>query len=364
MKVLHINAGLENGGGLYHIINLLRQAQADGQDFSLLTLAEGPVAQAARKYQLPVQVLGKQSRYDLSVLKRLKQVINAGHYDVVHTHGARSNLFLALIHRQIKAKWCLTVHSDPYLDFAGRGLLGRVFTQLNIRALRRADCVFAITERFRNLLIEQAKLSPEKVHTIYNGIFFCNDQQLPAKIAHPTFNLINVARTEKIKGQSLLLKALKQLDDDRIHLHIAGDGSQLAALKKEANDLGIAPEVTFHGFLSQEDLRQLYRRADLAVLTSYSESFPLTLLEASDNLVPILSTQIGDIQKMIPDPQHGFVVPVGDLKAIAQAIKRAVQMSPAQRWQMANLEKRYVESHFSVARQLQTIVQVYQNMLK
>ena len=46
---------------------------------------------------------------------------------------------------------------------------------------------------------------------------------------------------------------------------------------------------------------------DLAVLTSYSESFPLVLLEASDNLVPIMSTDVGDIEKMIPSEKYGFV---------------------------------------------------------
>ena len=47
MKVLHVNAGLENGGGLSHIVNLLTEAKNEGKDFELLTLAEGPVAQAA-----------------------------------------------------------------------------------------------------------------------------------------------------------------------------------------------------------------------------------------------------------------------------------------------------------------------------
>ena len=49
MKVLHINAGLEKGGGLSHIVNLLTEAKRQNVDFELLTLAEGPVAIAAKK---------------------------------------------------------------------------------------------------------------------------------------------------------------------------------------------------------------------------------------------------------------------------------------------------------------------------
>ena len=45
---------------------------------------------------------------------------------------------------------------------------------------------------------------------IYNGIFFHNDSEIPAKYEHTYFNVINVARTEKVKGQELLLKAIKK----------------------------------------------------------------------------------------------------------------------------------------------------------
>lgn len=361
MKVLHINAGLENGGGLYHIVNLLTAAQKQGEDFSLLCLAEGPVAQMARKKGLKVQVLGISSRYDLRALNKLRAFIDAGHYDIVHTHGARSNLFVALISKKIKAKWVVTVHSDPYLDFAGRGLTGKVFTALNLRALRRADCVLAITRRFANLLIEKAGVKASRVKVIYNGIFFHDDSELPAKISHNTFNIINVARCEKVKGQSLLLKAIKNCGDSNLRLHIAGDGSQLSALKEEARSLQIAPQVTFHGFLSQRELTQLYRQADLAVLTSYSESFPLVLLEASDNLVPILSTDIGDIRKMIPNSNQGLIVHRGDLASITQGLKKALTLSLVQRQQMAAREKTYVQENFSVARQLDSILTAYQN---
>ena len=76
MKVLHVNAGLENGGGLSHIVNLLTEAKNEGKDFELLTLAEGPVAQAARAAGITTHVLGANSRYDLGSLGRLTKFIN------------------------------------------------------------------------------------------------------------------------------------------------------------------------------------------------------------------------------------------------------------------------------------------------
>ena len=364
MKVLHVNAGLENGGGLSHIVNLLTEAKNEGKDFELLSLAEGPVAQAARAKGITTHVLGANSRYDLASLRKLTQFINNGHYDIVHTHGARANLFLSLIYKKIKATWCITVHSDPYLDFEERGILGKIFTKLNLRALRKADCVFAVTNRFAQLLINKVQVDKSKVHVIYNGIFFHSDSEIPAKYEHTYFNIINVARTEKVKGQELLLKAVKKLDDQHIRLHIAGDGSQLEALKALTRQLDMAPQVTFLGFMTHHQLSGLYKRIDLAVLTSYSESFPLVLLEATDNLIPILSTDVGDIHKMIPGPEYGFIAKTGDIDSIAKAIGEAVDKSNKELRQIANNEKRYAEEHFSVRNQLETIQKVYDTLSK
>lgn len=363
MRVLHINAGLENGGGLFHIINLLTEAKNEHQDFELLVLAEGPVAQAARKKGFKVYVLGTSSRYDLRSLKRLTNIINQGNYDIVNTHGARANMYLSLIYKNIQPKWVVTVHSDPTKDFAGRGLMGEIFTHLNIRALHRAAGIIAITNNFAQLLIKKLKIDVNKVYVTYNGIFFHKDSEIPAKYAHPSFNLINVARTEKVKGQELLLKAVADIDNKNLKLHIAGDGSQLEALKKLAADLGISDKVTFRGFMTHKELTELYRRMDLAVLTSYSESFPLVLLEASDNLLPILSTNVGDIEKMIPNQDYGFVAQIGDVASIKEQIVNATNMTSVALQDMASREKRYLEKNFSMKQQLTDILDIYQEIL-
>ncbi|MBA1392444.1 glycosyltransferase family 1 protein [Lactobacillus sp. XV13L] len=359
MKILHVNAGLETGGGLTHIINLLKEAQITGQDFTLLCLAEGPVAAAARKAGLRVRVLGATSRYNLGALKQLVRFVNQGNYAVVHTHGPRANLFLALIRRRVNAKWCVTVHSDPYLDFAGRGLLGRIFTAANLAALRKADGVFAVTKRFARLVTDKVRVEPDRVHVIYNGTFFHENGALAPKIAHPYFNLVNVARAEKVKGQELLLQALNKLNNPSVHLYVAGAGTQLAHLQEVAQALGLGPQVNFMGHMTQPQLTELYREMDLAVLTSYSESFPLVLLEASDNLLPLLSTAVGDIEVLIPDARHGFTARVGDADDIARALRRAVATPSGEREKMALREKDYVAQNFSLQRQLATIVRVY-----
>ena len=363
MKVLHVNAGLEKGGGLSHIVNLLTEANRQDADFELQTLADGPVAKAAKKAGIKTTILGAQSRYDLTVLKRLAKFINNGNFDIVHTHGARANLFVSMIKTQIKAKWIITVHSDPLKDFEGRGMIGNIFTKLNIMALKKADGIFAITQNFSDLLVEKVGIPKTKICVIYNGIFFHDNKELPKKYAHLYFNIINVGRTEKVKGQDLLLKAIKKINDKNIRLHIAGDGSEFNNLRALARDLGISSQVTFHGFLNQKEIRKLYQKMDLAVLTSYSESFPLVLLEASDNLVPIMSTDVGDIEKMIPSEKYGFVAKIGNLNDISEKLKQAISTSQEKLEEMAEKEKTYLMHAFSMKNQLVAIENYYKFIL-
>lgn len=362
MKVLHINAGLESGGGLTHIVNLLSQAKKAGQAFDLLTFAEGPVAQAAREKGIKTIVLGGSSRYDLALLKRLKKTIKDGRYNLVHSHGARANLFVSLIKSSLPCPWLITVHSDPAIDFERRGIAGKIFTKLNLRAIKQADGVFAITPRFEKILLNYG-VKPSRIHVIYNGIDFRDNRNIAGKEDHAGFNIINVGRLEKVKGQDLLLKAFKAANLPQAHLYIAGSGSQEADLKKSRQDLALTNQVTFTGFLTQAELRQLYRKMDLAILSSYSESFPLVLLEAADNLLPLLATDVGGARELIPEGK-GWVVPVNEEKAMADQLRAIAALPKKELAAIAQTEKAYARQHFSLDRQLADVLAGYQACLQ
>lgn len=364
MRVLHVNAGLEKGGGLFHIVNLLQVAKEENKDFTLLTFADGPVAQAAREVGAKADVLSIDSRYNAKVLSKLRDYINAGQFDIVHTHGARANLFMSLINRKVNAKWVITVHSDPTKDFGGRGVVGKVFTKLNLRSLDRADRLLSVTQNFKQLLVDKVGISANKISVIYNGIFFDNDEKIHTP--HTEFNLINVARMEPIKGQLLLLQAIAELNLPELKLHFVGDGSVLSDLQKYVTEHDLADKVVFHGFLAQPEIAELYQTMDLAVLTSYSESFPLVLLEAANAQVPILSTNVGDIEQMIPDAKHGFTAQIGDVESIKKGIQSAYNLNnqESQKLQeMAQIEKDYLSTNFSMQNQLHSIENIYQEVL-
>lgn len=359
MKILHINAGLETGGGLTHIVSLL-STFAPGEA-TLLTFADGPVAEAARAAGIQVIVLNQPGRYALRLLRQLRQVIQSGHYDVVHTHGARANLFMRLLRPFVRVPWVITVHSDPTLDFMNRGIAGKVFTWLNVNSLKRADHIDAVSTPFTKQVV--ALGVPEaKVTTLHNGITFHDEPVMP--VAHPGFNMMIVARLHPVKDHATLLKAVAELAGEW-HLTIVGEGEQRQAIEAQVAALGLNDQVTLTGALDQASIRQRMAQTDLTVLTSVSESFPLVLLESADAGVPVVTTAVGDVRIMLPAEQQNRIVPVGDVAALTAALKAAQAQAKAQTLHASGLALReFTASRYSLKQLHDTVVASYRKTVK
>ncbi|MDM5157532.1 glycosyltransferase [Bacillus sp. DX1.1] len=326
MKVLHMNAGAEEGGGKTHIISLLSQFPKD--EVELAVFEEGSIAKEARELGIKVHVFSQSSRYDISILSKIRTFINERSFDIVHTHGARANFYLSLLKRKIGAKWVTTVHSDPTLDFMKRGLKGWIFTKLNLRSFKKVDLFFAITERFKKNTVALG-VPEDKICTIYNGIEY---DSMPAKpynkltefgIQEGVFTTIQVARLHPVKGHEILFEALQKITISNMKVLLVGDGPSEVELKEAVRQKGLEDKVLFLGYRS--DVKELYASANISLLTSYSESFPLVLLEAANQRLTSIATNVGDMEQLIVDNTYGWIIPTGDANALARALEEAYE---------------------------------------
>lgn len=324
MRILHMNAGAEDGGGKTHIISLLDQFP-DGE-VELAVFEDGIVAKEARELGIKVHVFSQKSRYDLSILKNISEFINKEKFDVVHTHGPRANFFVSLMKKKFAAKWVTTIHSDPFQDFTKQGLKGWIFTKLNLKALKNIDLFFVVTNRLKKSLAALG-ISNEKMHVIYNGIEY--DQEKADgynktemfNIDEDVFTAIQVARLHPVKGHEVLFDALQQTKLEKIKVLLVGDGPLERELKALATEKGINDKIEFLGH--RQDVKQLFASSHVNLLTSHSEGFPLVLLEAANQRVPSIVTRAGEIEPLIADETYGWIVPTGDGKALASALEEA-----------------------------------------
>lgn len=117
--------------------------------------------------------------------------------------------------------------------------------------------------------------------------------------------LLGVGRLEPNKGVAELLALFRRLEDPEAELRFVGDGPLRESLEREATE-----RVSFAGAVSQEQVWEEMREADLLVHPSSCESFCFTLLEAQAAGLPFVSSDLPGIRGAVPDSSP--LLPLGD----------------------------------------------------
>lgn len=139
--------------------------------------------------------------------------------------------------------------------------------------------------------------------------------------------LLNVARCVEQKRQADLIEAMDVLRTEPIHLYIVGDGPLLEELDRMVHATGLEDAVTITGFV--DSVAPYYAAADAFVSASSNEGLPTTHIEAMAARLGIVSTRIPGVTELVTDGENGYLCPVGDTDALADAM-RAIGSSAAE----------------------------------
>lgn len=365
MKVLHLIGGKEIAGSKNHLISLLKDFNK--QEVILAVLEKGQIYEEAVALGIDVRCLAQKSRYDFSVLSAMKNLIKSEGISIVHTHGPRANIFGYILSRMVKLIWTTTVHSDPRYDFLGNGFKGRIFTKLNLFVLKRVNHCFAISSRFSKMLRELDVKCP--ITTIYNGIsfeetqktFYCHED---FKLTKNDFVMIMVGRLHPIKGHVVVFEAIKNLKEviPNLKLLIVGDGPLEDELKSKVAKDDLDSVVCFLGLQPEEKIDSLLKLSNVLLLSSYSESFPLVVLEAARAKKAVIATDVGGVKDLITDASLGWVIPPKNVEKLEAAIVDAFQRREELPLLGENLYKK-AASNYSINQLVKAVATTYRELL-
>jgi glycosyltransferase involved in cell wall biosynthesis len=178
----------------------------------------------------------------------------------------------------------------------------------------------AISESTADDLVRR-RIPRDHVQVIYPGVSF--DHYTPdaaARAAEPVFAYIG--RLKKYKGVDLVIRAFAKMQDPRAVLEIAGAGDYRPALEALARSLDLGARVRFLGFITEAEKLALLRRAWAVALASPKEGWGLTNVEAESCATPVVASNSPGIRESVRDGETGFLVPHGDVNAMAAAFAR------------------------------------------
>jgi glycosyltransferase involved in cell wall biosynthesis len=194
-----------------------------------------------------------------------------------------------------------------------------------------ARFVAAVSEFSRSQLYRWS--APEhwaKVHVVRCGVdeLFLDAPRVPVPEGR---RLVCVGRLADQKGQLVLLEAAGRLHAAGLdfELVLAGDGELRGALEAAARRHGIAGRVRITGWISNERVRAEILAARALVLPSFAEGLPVVLMEALALGRPVISTFVAGIPELVVPGESGWLVPAGDVDALAAAMRTALEAEPA-----------------------------------
>ena len=171
-------------------------------------------------------------------------------------------------------------------------------------------------------LLEE-RVPGSRIRVIPNGIETSRYPERPQ--GRPIRRIVTVANLRPEKAHEVLLEAaglvLRRWPE--IEFDIVGDGPRRRDLEALAQRLGITGSIRFLGHC--EDVPALLGDADLFVLTSRSEAFPNSVLEAMAAGLPIVATRVGGVRELIEHQRTGVIVLPDDPRALAYALLDLIQ---------------------------------------
>lgn len=371
MKVLHIISGGDSGGAKTHVFALL-DALKKYIDVKVVCLIPGVFYQEILERDVETVLLEQKTRFDLSVLNQLTDLIKKDGYDIIHVHGARANFIATAIKGKLRIPVVTTVHSDYMLDFTETLYKKVVFTGINMVALRLLDYYIGVSDNFKRMLVNRG-FSPKKIFTVYNGMDYSGEPSYLSKTEFASKYGIEynrehcyvgiIGRFDKVKGHEIFIRgaaeAAKKNPDLRFLL--AGEGPDREYLEGLAAALGIGDKVFFLGFI--KDIYSFINFIDINTLTSLSESFPYVLLEGARMKKPTVSSQVGGIPDLIEDGVTGYLFENGNYNEFAERIAE-LSLSRVKCAELGEALYEKATSTFSNDSLARTHVDIYEKILK
>jgi glycosyltransferase involved in cell wall biosynthesis len=283
--------------------------------------------------------------FHLSLAARLRRM-RAG---IIHTHG-----FAPLLHTlpasRLGGVWHVvhTEHSFEYLE--PRASLRRA-----LKWLSRTTRVFALCgERMLPFYQTRIGVSPQRLQVIPNGIDVdkyrpgVNRAAIRVELGVPVnaFVVGSAGRLAPEKNYGMLLAAVADSRASGVPVHVVlfGEGDDRRELERLTANLGIQASVSFVGW--RTDLHRVLPALDVFALTSLSEGLPLAVLEAMACGLPIISTAVGDIPVVVEHERAGYLVPSGDVGALAARVSELAR-APDRRRALGAHGRRVVADRYS-----------------
>ena len=256
------------------------------------------------------------------------------------------------------------------------GWLFRLLRWIDLKTMRASTAVVVISEKFRQIYVQDRGIAPHKVHVIRNWIDEGQVQIHPSEnhvrcshnIPEDAFLVIYAGNVGAACGLDTVIRAFRDLAADRnIYLLVAGSGSMLFDWRALAGEIA-NPRVLFHTPWLTAETSSVLAAASLFILPTYGNqslvSVPSKLITYMLAGRPVLccATDDSDIAQTIGSASCGWVIPAGDPALISRKLRTLSQRPPDELRRLGDSGRSYALRYMTRAANLPRLVDLIQSV--
>lgn len=351
------------GGAQVHVRDLAAAVKAQGHSPTVITSGSGPFIEALRAQGVPTVILRHLSvpigpLRDMRALHEIRATLTALGPDLLTTHSSKAGILGRLAGRSLGIPVLYTAHGWAFTPGIP-SFQAAVYRQIERMAGPLSSKIITVSEFDRRLALDARIVGPERVVTVHNGI----PDVAPTLRADPRRTpprLVMVARFEAQKDHPTLLRALAGLQQHSWQLDLIGNGPLMGEMESLASTLGIGGRVRFLG--QRMDVDQILAEAQVSLLVSNWEGFPLSILEAMRAGLPVVASSVGGIEESIRDGETGFLVPRRGVELLQASLARLLT-DPELRVRLGAHGRARYEQHFTLSHSVAKTLAVYEDVL-
>jgi glycosyltransferase involved in cell wall biosynthesis len=361
IRVLEIIQTIGIGGAETVAFNTAHYLDKSRFEVRALVVGWGKLVERLEQNGYGVDTCTFDKSYNWGLVKTIRALIRKHEIDIVHSHLARMNTYGFVASRLTPAKNVMTVHGlSEFSNFLGRAYYSALGNF--------SGKIVAVSQNLADRFVAETMVRKSKVMVIPNGIDIdrfrrpVDREKTLTRFGLPTGAriMLAVGNLRPIKGYDFLIESFARIADAEpsLYLMICGNdfwGHQ-PVLDPIIERYGLFDRVIFTDFVN--DIETLYAVADVYALTSVSEGFSLTTVEAMASSAAVVSTDCIGPREIIDDGVDGVIVPRRDPDLFGRAILDLLR-DEDRRQGMGRAARRKAEEKYAIEQSVAKFEQLF-----
>lgn len=356
MKVLQFIETGGPGGAERVVLGLAKGLLMREVDTHVLTLRTGWLTDQLKAEKINHSLLPSERRLDITLPLRLSAFMQENGFSVLHSHLLDSNFYGAMAAALAGIPHVATEHGDVH-HTQGKKLL-----HAKLRIISWCGSSMTAVSKFSADHVAALGFPASRLSVVGNPLPLTTDEHPSREAIRAELGIgpdewvwAHVANLRPVKDQRTLVEGFAYATARTPvpqRLVLVGDGPERPALEARVRELGIEGAVLFSGF--RDDVDRFLAASDGFVLSSLSESLPMSILEAARHGLVLVTSAVGGLPEIVRPGETGFLFSAGSPEGLADELVKVCEDRAAART-LADRAKADILGRFS----LETVLDRY-----